>query len=157
MHSKTHKPSNTNSPEVLTLSGRSDVFALQNVHTEAMPPFLTRIKAAHFTGFCSSIKGSYRGVENVNETVIKLTARLRKSHRTADNVSSVSPFFRLSLSLSLSLSLPMPPLGLFSVSSASSFFSVSVPRSCSSVGEEETELSPKTKKVSLPKKSPARV
>lgn len=154
MHSKTHKPSNTNSPEVLTLSGRSDVFALQNVQTEAMPPFLTRIKAAHFTGFCSSIKGSYRGVENVNETVIKLTARFVN----LTELQIMSPLYHPSFashSLSLSLSLPMP-LGLFSVSSASSFFSVSVPRSCSSVGEVETELSPKTKKVSLPKKSQAR-
>ena len=104
MHSKTHKPSNTNSPEVLTLSGRSDVFDLQNVQTEAMPPFLTRIKAAHFTGFCSSIKGSYRGVENVNETVIKLTARFVN----LTELQIMSPLYHPSFashSLSLSVSL----------------------------------------------------
>ena len=115
------------------------------------PAFPTRTKAGHFTGFCSSIKGSYRGVENVNKTVIKLTARFVNLTELQIMSPPYHPSFAshsLSLSLSLSLSVSLLPmrLRLFSGSSADVvfLFSLSSPIPAvarSSVGEEETELS----------------
>lgn len=89
LHFKTHKPNNTNSPEASCTLRRWNRFAVHSV-TVGASRSPDCIKAGHFTAFRVNRRQLSRGRKrqwNSNKT----HRSLRKSHRTADNVTSVSP------------------------------------------------------------------